>query len=80
MRARNKLVLGLDLSDIARFKVKKVSVFVYQAKDYYLGSIIELPARFAGLDFLEPTKEPEKLRSLRNKPLNAKPLNFSVSF
>ena len=41
-------------------KVVKVAVFGYEGKDYKPGDIIEVPKRFATLDFLEPVKEEPK--------------------
>ena len=41
-------------------KVVKVTVFGYQGKDYKPGAIVEVPKRFATLDFLEPVKEEPK--------------------
>lgn len=43
-----------------KFKIKKVSRFGYEGRDYFPGDIVELPKRFEGLDFLEPVKEPKK--------------------
>lgn len=51
-----------------KFKVKKVSVFGYQGKDYHPGDVVELPERFAGLDFLEPIKEEPKESPKPEKP------------
>lgn len=45
-------------------KVVKVTVFGYAGKDYLPGDVVEVPKRFATLDFLEPvptkTSKPKK--------------------
>ena len=52
-----------------KFKVRKVSVFGYQNKDYAPGDIVELPETYAGLDFLEPIEDPkEPEKSAEKKP------------
>jgi hypothetical protein len=43
-----------------KFRVRKVSVFGYQNKDYAPGDIVELPESYSGLDFLEPIVEEPK--------------------
>ena len=55
-------------------KVVKVAVFGYQGKDYKPGDIVEVPKRFATLDFLEPVKEkPEKLEPKTEQTTEEKP-------
>lgn len=50
-------------------KVVKVAVFGYQGKDYKPGDIVEVPKRFATLDFLEPVKEePKTEQTTEEKP------------
>jgi len=51
-----------------KFKVRKVSVFGYQGKDYAPGDIVELPETYAGLDFLEPVEEPKESEKIAEKP------------
>jgi len=43
-----------------KFRIRKVSVFGYQGKDYKPGDIVELPETYAGRDFLEPVDEPKE--------------------
>jgi hypothetical protein len=43
-----------------KFRVRKVSVFGYEGKDYKPGDIVELPESYAGRDFLEPVEEPKE--------------------
>jgi len=43
-----------------KFRVRKVSVFGYEGKDYLPGDIVELPESYAGRDFLEPIEEPQE--------------------
>jgi len=52
-----------------RFRVRKVSVFGYQGKDYLPGDIVELPESYTGRDFLEPVEEPKE----PEKPIEKKP-------
>lgn len=49
-------------------KVVKVAVFGYQGKDYKPGDIVEVPKRFATLDFLEPLKEESAEQPKPEKP------------
>jgi len=53
-----------------KFRVRKVSIFGYEGKDYLPGDIVELPESYVGRDFLEPVeepKEPEKLVEKKSK-------------
>lgn len=52
-----------------KFRVRKVSVFGYQGKDYKLGDVVELPETYVGLDFLESVEDLEELeKSAEKKP------------
>jgi len=50
-----------------RFRVRKVSVFGYEGKDYLPGDIVELPESYAGRDFLEPVEEQKEQEKLAEK-------------
>jgi len=52
-----------------KFRVRKVSVFSHEGKDYKPGDVVELPLSYAGRDFLEPFEEPEE----SDKPAEKKP-------
>ena len=43
-----------------KFRIKKVQSFRHGGKRYFPGDIVELPERFATLDFTEPVEEKKK--------------------